>query len=269
MTAETKSTLRQERAEIVQALRGEGLKYREIATRTGLSNSYVAELATDPTGERTAARKASYVKPCRRCGNPAPGTGSDGRNTPPSLCQACSYDERRYWTRERIVEWIQAYVAEHGKVPSASLLITSAVGMGPRTVRREFGDGGWRDAVRAAGFTPLNDYEGRGGPLYREHPLIQERLRLHGEGVSLAEIARRQGVSRNAIDHTICRYAKGKPMGSRLSPTAVLEREKERSEHRVTALRAELEAEERNVEGLTAALEALSAAHQNGTGKTP
>lgn len=55
-------------------------------------------------------------------------------------------------------------------------------------------------------------------------------------------------------------------MASRLSPTAVLEREKERAEHRLESIKADLQEEERNVAGLTAALEALAAAHSNGNG---
>lgn len=269
MIAETKPT-RAERAVMAQALRSEGLKYREIAERMRLSISYVQSLVKDPEDIETRKRKASYVKPCPRCGNPAASSGNDGKDTPPRLCEPCYLAEKhdtRFWTRERIIEWIRAYVAEHGSVPPAGVLVTTAVGMGTATVRREFPNEGWRAAVRAAGFTPLKDYEGRGGPLGRDHPLMQERLRLYEAGVPKDEIARRQGVTKHAVDFSIDRYVEGKvPMSSRLSPTAVLEREKERAELRIESLKADIDEEQRNVVGLTAALEALAAAHSNGNG---
>lgn len=268
MSMASTATLRQERATTAHALRSEGLKYREIAERMRLSISYVADLIKDPTGEAVAARKASYVQPCPSCGRPAPSTGSDGKNGPPRRCRDCAaafVHENRYWTPERIVAWIKDYVAEHGEVPPSTLLVTREASFGTETIRREFG-GSWGNAVRAAGFEPLRR-GGNPGPLGRDHPTIEQRLRFYAEGMSLAEIAERQGVTLSAIKHTISRYVGGTRMSSRLSPTAVLEREQERAQLRIESLKREIEDEERNVAGLTAALEALAAVHANTNGR--
>lgn len=262
----TDLTLREQRAVTAQALRSEGLKYREIAERMGLSTTYVHDLVIDPTGEKVRARKASYGGTCEACG--AATNGSDGRANAPTLCKACTaqrqHDER-YWTAKRIIAWIQAYVAKEGKVPPATILVTTTASFGTQCVQREFGPGGWRKAVRLAGFEPIRngDY-GFPGPLSRDHPTIVERLRLLAEGVSVAEVAQRQGVTTSAVNLSINRYINGKVPMARLSPTAVLEREQERAEQRLKVLLEQIEEEERNVAGLTAALEALAAAHSNG-----
>lgn len=270
MTTQSDLTLREQRAETAQALRSEGLKYREIGERMGFSISYVQDLVKDPDGRAVRARKASYAGTCEGCG--AATDGSNGRDNAPRLCATCTAKKQhddRYWTRERIVQWIKDYVAEHDEVPSSQLMVTPGVAtFGTEGVRREFGEKGWRKAVREAGFEPLSgDFDGYCGPLHRNHPLIDERLRLYREGVPIREIAARQGVTDGAVHETIHKYlGGGTRMSSRLSPTAVLEREKQRAQDRIDTLKAQIADEEQNIAGLKAALDAL-ALHANGNGK--
>lgn len=80
-------TDRQERVEQVQACLASGASRKNVAAALGLSMSYVNELINDPTGEKVAARKASYRGICEGCGRPT--TGSNGRAGASRLCLFC------------------------------------------------------------------------------------------------------------------------------------------------------------------------------------
>jgi hypothetical protein len=54
----------------------------------GLSRSYVAELITDPAGDKVRTRKQSYRGVCEACGGRT--DGSNGRAKAPRLCLACT-----------------------------------------------------------------------------------------------------------------------------------------------------------------------------------
>jgi hypothetical protein len=166
-------------AVLVADLREQGLKFREIAERLGISRSYASLLSCDPDGSRERDRKAGYGGQCKDCG--APTDGSNGRDLAPSRCAACSiahqHDER-YWTRDRIVEAFKAAGELLGRAPavvdwqarmpsvrqkvSARRLeeaepLQAAMDDGfkfppPQIVRREFGS--WSAARVAAGFDP-------------------------------------------------------------------------------------------------------------------
>jgi hypothetical protein len=57
------------------------------------------------------------------------------------------------WTRERIIEAIQTWVAQHGSVPSSESWIVAGENRPTcNTVRNAFGS--WSAGIRAAGFTP-------------------------------------------------------------------------------------------------------------------
>jgi hypothetical protein len=93
---------RAERAQEAQALRDQGLIYREIAERMGISRTYAAALITDPTGEKDRARKDSYRGTCRVCGVQT--DGSNGRGAAPDECAACRHEREFGERNERIFE---------------------------------------------------------------------------------------------------------------------------------------------------------------------
>lgn len=147
---------RAEQAAIAHRLRveggGEGLGIAAIAREMGISVSYAGSLLTDPTGEKDRARKRKYLKRCKTCHvlcwgdycvkHAAKATGK----------------KRRKWTKLMVIEAIQEWEVEHGRLPTS-----------PEWSRRErlpewvptvsavyrlFGKGGWNKAIEAAGFTP-------------------------------------------------------------------------------------------------------------------
>lgn len=205
---------RAEKTAQAQALRDEGLLLREIGERMGYSLKMVQEWLSDPNREKVAARRARYSRPCADCGKPTDGSGgyADQRTRCRSCCKSYQH-ETRAWKREAIIEWIRAYQREFGHVPPSTVQnrkkhVPSGFLVAPGTdaVRREFGADGWRKAVRAAGFEPYRDAPGAGHKLGPDHPTIRERAELRAAGVSLTEIARRQGVTPAAVRLTLLRW---------------------------------------------------------------
>lgn len=78
-------TVRAERAEEAAALRAQGLLYREIAERMGVSLSLVQDLVTDPAGDKVRLRKLKRSRPCLDCGTLVTKAGSE----PPERCRPC------------------------------------------------------------------------------------------------------------------------------------------------------------------------------------
>lgn len=108
---------RQERAVKAAELRAQGLVYREIAERMGISISYAAALITDPDDRKARERKARYRKPCRRCGKL---TNPGGPQATTGLCRPCAEHE----AHETSVAWLVAEIRHwndlYGRPPSAS-----------------------------------------------------------------------------------------------------------------------------------------------------
>lgn len=155
------SRTRAESAEIVLALRAQGLLQREIVQRTGLSRSYVAALITDPSGEVDAARKDSYRGECLDCG--APTTGNNGPAHTPERCVKCTAQLHKVWTRDVVIESIQEWARRRGFPPTANDWISKTVDpdgyvFPARTsVYRSSSNSSspfdsWADAIEAAGF---------------------------------------------------------------------------------------------------------------------
>ena len=96
----------------------EGLSIRQIADRLGRSPATIKAYFYDPTGEKARAVKARYVGVCRGCG--AYTQPRNGKGDAYSYCKACHPGaiERR-WTRERVLEAMLAWRAQHGKLPSS------------------------------------------------------------------------------------------------------------------------------------------------------
>lgn len=105
----------------VARLRAEGLLYREVAERLGISRSYAADLATDPRGLKARARKASYQGTCGLCGGPT--DGSNGYDQAPRFCLRCEPIARRIergWTPARIVAAFQEAARILGRPPTTT-----------------------------------------------------------------------------------------------------------------------------------------------------
>lgn len=210
------SVKRIELAAKVKTLRDEGLLYREIVERLGISYTYAQQLYEDPDGAKARARKDGYAGKCVDCG--APTCGSGGPDEAPERCQDCANVQKhaeRFWTGEQILLSFQRFHAETGRTPAAS----DATGFYPSqrdhfsddrlaeidsapplphawTVRREFGS--WRGAIRAAGLTPANT----GAPGHRSSRRLRgpslETLRLLGSGpMTLASVAAARGIRVN------------------------------------------------------------------------
>jgi hypothetical protein len=79
---------RAERVGEVRALREQGLKPLEIASRLGLAHTYVYSLLNDPSGEKERTRKRGYSRPCPNCGKPMEGSDGWGLGAP-TLCANC------------------------------------------------------------------------------------------------------------------------------------------------------------------------------------
>jgi hypothetical protein len=97
-----------ERVAEAQRLRAEGLTWREVGARLGVSLKTAHEWATDPDGAIRDARKASYQGVCEECGGPT--NGGDGPGSAPPLCRACLV----VWSPEAVIvldEWLAAVAA--------------------------------------------------------------------------------------------------------------------------------------------------------------
>lgn len=145
----------------VATMRAGGMFHRDVAETLGISRSYAAELASDPDGSRARARKDSYRGACIDCGRPT--SGSNGTTGAPERCAACrkAYERSlKFWTRERVIDAIQRFAAEHGRPPKATewniahsdddYPASSSVYVTPTNPTSPFAS--WADAIEAAGF---------------------------------------------------------------------------------------------------------------------
>jgi hypothetical protein len=134
-------------------LRKHGLLIRVIAAELGVPKPTVTRWL-NPKLEargRTRARRLKYAKK-RRC----PACGGKRADTA-SLCKSCSRAGQRYWTRERIVEALRTWAAEHGRVPvhedwersGKGHPAISSILAGPNPPFAS-----WSEMLLAAGFTP-------------------------------------------------------------------------------------------------------------------
>lgn len=195
--------LRRHRAQSVKELRAQGLSTDLIALKLDISRSYVWELTNDPDGLKTRRRKESYGKSCRQCGRRT--SGANGRDKAAELCGDCHRRLQRYWTRERIIDAIRAWAAQHGRPPSSSEWIRASASPGIHPARTNVYQSSngwnapfryWADAVEAAGFPrPLvGHYE-------RKKTTVRRRVARPSKGFdpNKAKLLRDKGWSDGAI----------------------------------------------------------------------
>lgn len=142
-----------ETRERVQALRKQGLLCREIAEQTGVPKATVIRWLNPgfEKRERVNAQKRKFKKH-RRC----PSCRKRMSNRA-QLCLTCYKASQRLWTRERLVDAVKSWAAEHGYAPrhedwtrgGVDHPAISSILDGPNPVFHS-----WSEVLLAAGFTP-------------------------------------------------------------------------------------------------------------------
>jgi DNA-binding CsgD family transcriptional regulator len=193
---------RAELAARVAELRSEGLIYREIAQRLGISTSYAGELVDDPSGQKVRRRKRRYDLVCVDCGGRVDGTAPGKMpNRDEPVCIKCAGEHYAVWTREAIIFAIQEWADEHGGIPpSAADWLRAHALSGPvpvvNHVLRRFGT--WNAAIRAAGFEP-HPTGPVGGYTVLTAAQREECARRYAAGESSTRIAADLGCNPNAV----------------------------------------------------------------------
>jgi hypothetical protein len=152
--------------EIKRLREREGLTWREIGERIGLSQKTACEYYFDPAGEAARARKRKTNGACRDCGRP---TVSDGSYVP-ERCQPCSnkfvHEASVRWIIESIRDWAEMFGAppsatdwNHGLCRSDAMKwkirrYESTRRAWPSVNAAQHTFGSWANAIRAAGFAP-------------------------------------------------------------------------------------------------------------------
>jgi len=194
----------------------EGLTWRAIGERVGISLRLACEYYHDPTGERARERKMVAARKCVDCGAPC---NTDGSVTNPAVrCLPCAAKhtgaQRKVWTREAIIAAISEWAAIHGEPPrsldwhpnasrhqrAAHPDYLSQPNLWPsrHTVMREFGQpGGWARAIREAGFRQRA--RGETDEALLKPGRVAQAVELYRTGLTQAEVARALGLSTTAV----------------------------------------------------------------------
>ncbi len=173
-----------ERVAEAQRLRADGLTWRAIGERLGVSYKTAHGWVNDPDGSRLAARKETYRRTCEDCGASIGGYGGGG-GAQPRWCNSCAAPHRadalRIWTRDALILAIQEWAHEHGEPPAMAdwnawtarhqlhdearaqrAEANMAAGRYPsfKSVVDMFGS--WNAGIAAAGFEPRAKHGGNG-----------------------------------------------------------------------------------------------------------
>jgi len=119
----------------------------------GISRGYYYAILADPDGSKDRERRASYAGTCEICG--APTDGSNGREKAPIRC--LKHNGRRRWSREKIIDAIQRFAAEHGGRPPTAMEWRrcnpeKGYPAFATTYERKIYFNTWSEAIEAAGF---------------------------------------------------------------------------------------------------------------------
>jgi hypothetical protein len=167
-------TRREELLPEIRRLRDvEGLMWREIGARLGLSKATAHAYYSDPTGDVARARKAKKNGRCVDC---RAETKASGAAVPPERCRTCNAAhvraQSRRWILDSFAEWHRIFGVpptavewapaqarlrmrrgEYGSQPLARYESTGRPWPVPSLVADHFGS--WNEGLRAAGFEPL------------------------------------------------------------------------------------------------------------------
>jgi hypothetical protein len=178
--------------EIKRLREDEGLLWREIGERVGVSLKAAHDYYHDPTGEKARQRKAKNNGTCTDCGGE---TKNSGSVIAPERCRECANPE---WTRDGVLEALRDWGDDHGGIPPREVdarIGNEGHGRLPYwdTVRKFFGS--WNAGLLTAGYEALhNDRRPE------TQASIEEAIR---SGERIASIAARFGVTEQAI-HKRC-----------------------------------------------------------------
>jgi hypothetical protein len=164
--------------EIKRLRERDGLTWREIGERLGVSLTTACDYYLDPTGDSARARKAKTNGACRDCGQP---TTSDGSYIP-ERCRPCRFAFDHAASVAWIIDSIRDWAEMFGVPPSSSdwnqsmcrirgwqskIARYASTGRDwPSTNAAQSTFGSWNAALEAAGFKPLSPNEwwlGRAG----------------------------------------------------------------------------------------------------------
>jgi hypothetical protein len=192
----------------------EGLMWREVADRVGMTKSRANEVYLDPTGVRARERKTRRSRPCLDCKRPVSNSGSE----PPERCNRC----RRRYTAESM-EYrtaMSAHARGRGAIPDTVIVAALreyAVGVARPT---EDGYDAWRK-TRPPGAVPatptiLNRYRGSWNAALIAAGVEAPEQRRYGRPLgsgrwSRADAARIVADCGRAVGHlpTITEYGRG------------------------------------------------------------
>jgi hypothetical protein len=200
---------------VIAELREQGLTFKQIGARLGISLKAAHDYYTDPTGDKARARKLKNARPCLDCGKLV---NVDGRRTNPAeRCVQCNNDRRKIWTRDALILAIQEWADDNGGVPPVATdwnpAHARAVGRPDKaarferdghwpqvyTVQRVFGS--WNAAIREAGFEPHRP--GTYGRPGEDSEVIASTAARYLAGSSSSEIARQDGVSVECVRYRL------------------------------------------------------------------
>lgn len=253
---------REEKAARAAMLRSEGLSWREVGDRLGISPTYAEQLVSDPDGSKNRARKMQ--RNCVDCGT---AIRSDSPSKAAQLrCSRCYHADQKAsakWTRETIVAAIQRWADLYGKPPSASGWNSGTANPQQRE-RFKAGDypvtttvvnvfGGFGAGLRAAGFQPAYPDGPRNTVTPEEYAQL---VVMRDNGASWPQIAARFHINTPAA---IMRYRKARGyMSSALKAETVIEREIARYEDKRDRAEADAKQAGEQAERLRLALAALN-----------
>src|ERR1044072_7197103 len=193
---------------VARWMRREGRTINEIAETIGVSYKTVWDWLDDSDGHKARKRKERYDRVCSICGGRASGsTPSRAKEVP--VCKDCAVDHYATWTDERILQAIRQWVADHNEVPSASdFQKAKAIGPAsvPSAVQAQNRFGTWNNAVKAAGFTPLDCFVGRNKTNRYTEAEHDEMARRYAAGEASTSIAADFG----CVPATVVKHARGR-----------------------------------------------------------
>ena len=135
-------------------LRDQGLNYREIAERVGVSKTTICRWLNPDIDERSRAAcravKERYVGECELCGGPT--NGCNGPGTAAAVCRKCLN-----WTPESIELAVRDFIAEYGRQPTAGDARADRGLPHFVSVARQYGS--WNAMLDALGLPRLRDIE--------------------------------------------------------------------------------------------------------------
>jgi len=166
-------------------MRARGMSFVDIALHFGIAPETARRWVDDEYRTRSNVASRRWKERSRRL---CPFCRVNMHRHETEVCRTCSIEQRRYWTRERIIASMHEWEAEYGHQPSArNWLIDNAGTQYPSctVVQKIFGS--WSAGIKAAGFTPLPSGTPQKWSDEEILEAIRDHARMHGEFPRLNE----------------------------------------------------------------------------------